>query len=78
LALLVIVLLLRGAGPRHEQAEEASFRAEENETRMAELLKIQAEMPGRIAAMPEVFFSRPLSLPPPLLPLLSFLSPLFL
>lgn len=29
LALLVIVLLLRGAGLRREQAEEASFRAEE-------------------------------------------------
>ncbi|MBC2801953.1 DNA recombination protein RmuC [Rhizobium ruizarguesonis] len=58
LALLVIVLLLRGAGLRREQAEEASFRAEENEARMAELLKIQAEMQGRIAAMTEVFGAR--------------------
>ncbi|MGO7277225.1 DNA recombination protein RmuC [Rhizobium ruizarguesonis] len=58
LALLVIVLLLRGAGLRREQAEEASFRAEENEARMAELLKIQAEMQGRIAVMTEVFGAR--------------------
>ncbi|MBY5396062.1 DNA recombination protein RmuC [Rhizobium leguminosarum] len=58
LTLLVIVLLLRGASLRREQAEEASFRAEENEARMAELLKIQAEMQGRIAAMTEVFGAR--------------------
>ncbi|MGO4134691.1 DNA recombination protein RmuC [Rhizobium brockwellii] len=55
---LVIVLLLRGAGFRREQAEEANFRAEENEARMGELLKIQAEMQGRIAAMTEVFGAR--------------------
>ncbi|QND15806.1 DNA recombination protein RmuC [Rhizobium leguminosarum bv. trifolii] len=58
LALLVIVLLLRGASLRREQAEEASFRAEENEARMTELLKIQSEMQGRIAAMTEVFGAR--------------------
>ena len=58
LVLLVIVLLLRGANLRREQAEEASFRAGENEARMAELLKIQAEMQGRIAAMTEVFGAR--------------------
>ncbi|MGR9273045.1 DNA recombination protein RmuC [Rhizobium leguminosarum] len=58
LALLVIVLLLRSASLRREQAEEASFRAEENEARMAELLKIQAEMQGRIAVMTEVFGAR--------------------
>ncbi|MBY3485929.1 DNA recombination protein RmuC [Rhizobium laguerreae] len=58
LALLVIVLLLRDASLRREQAEEASFRAQENEARMAELLKIQAEMQGRIAAMTEVFGAR--------------------
>ncbi|OAV55906.1 DNA recombinase [Rhizobium sp. WYCCWR10014] len=58
LALLVILLLLRGASLRREQAEEASFRAEENEARMAELLKIQSEMQGRIAVMTEVFGAR--------------------
>ena len=58
LVLLVIVLLLRGANLRREQAEEASFRAGENEARMAELLKIQAEMQGRIAVMTEVFGAR--------------------
>jgi DNA recombination protein RmuC len=58
LVLLVIVLLLRGASLRREQAEEASFRAGESEARMAELLKIQAEMQGRIAAMTEVFGAR--------------------
>ncbi|MGR9154716.1 DNA recombination protein RmuC [Rhizobium leguminosarum] len=58
LALLVVVLLLRSASLRREQAEEASFRADENEARMAELLKIQAEMQGRIAVMTEVFGAR--------------------
>ncbi|PDS80569.1 DNA recombination protein RmuC [Rhizobium sp. L43] len=58
LILLVIVLLLRGASLRREQADEASFRAGESEARMAELLKIQAEMQGRIAAMTEVFGAR--------------------
>ncbi|RFB99218.1 DNA recombinase [Rhizobium leguminosarum bv. trifolii] len=58
LVLLVIVLLLRGASLRHEQAEEASFRAAESDARLAELLKIQAEMQGRIAAMTEVFGAR--------------------
>lgn len=58
LALLVVVLLLRSASLRREQAEEASVRAEENEARMAELLKIQAEMQGRIAVMTEVFGAR--------------------
>lgn len=58
LALLVVVLLLRSAGLRREQAEEANFRAAEGEARMAELLKIQAEMQGRITAMAEVFGAR--------------------
>ncbi|OWV79031.1 DNA recombinase [Rhizobium sp. R634] len=58
LILLAIVLLLRSAGLRREQAEEASFRAAESEARMAELLKIQAEMQGRITAMTEVFGAR--------------------
>ncbi|MDR9774149.1 DNA recombination protein RmuC [Rhizobium hidalgonense] len=56
--LLVIVLLLRGASLRREQAEEANLRAAEGDARMAELLKIQAEMQGRIAAMTEVFGAR--------------------
>ena len=56
--LLVIVLVLRGANIRREQAEEASFRAMESDARMAELLKIQAEMQGRLAAMTEVFGAR--------------------
>lgn len=56
--LLVIVLVLRGANIRREQAEEASFRAMESDVRMAELLKIQAEMQGRLAAMTEVFGAR--------------------
>ncbi len=46
LILLVIVLFLRAAGLRREQAEEADLRARESAMRMAELLKIQAEMQG--------------------------------
>ncbi|EJZ22280.1 DNA recombination protein RmuC [Rhizobium sp. Pop5] len=58
LVLLAVALLLRGASLRREQAEEASLRAAEGEARMAELLKIQAEMQGRITAMAEVFGAR--------------------
>jgi len=58
LVLSVIILLVRGANIRREQAEEAGFRAAESDARMAELLKIQAEMQGRIAAMTEVFGAR--------------------
>ncbi|MBX4955117.1 DNA recombination protein RmuC [Rhizobium lentis] len=58
LVLLMIILLLRGASHRREQAEEARLRAGESEARMAELLKVQAEMQGRIAAMAEVFGAR--------------------
>ncbi|PCK85819.1 DNA recombination protein RmuC [Rhizobium sophoriradicis] len=58
LILLVIVLFLRAAGLRREQAEEADLRARESAMRMAELLKIQAEMQGRITAMAEVFGAR--------------------
>ena len=58
LILLVIVLSLRAAGLRREQAEEAELRARESAMRMAELLKIQAEMQGRITAMAEVFGAR--------------------
>ena len=56
--LLVIVLVVRGANIRREQAEEAGFRAMESDARMAELLKIQAEMQGRLAVMTEVFGAR--------------------
>ncbi|MBX5197031.1 DNA recombination protein RmuC [Rhizobium sp. NZLR10] len=55
---LLVIVLLRGASLRHEQAEEASLRAGESDARMAELLRIQAEMQGRIAAMTEVFGAR--------------------
>jgi len=58
LVLLVIILLVRGVHIRREQAEEAGFRAAESDARMAELLKIQAEMQGRIAVMTEVFGAR--------------------
>jgi len=52
------VFALRNAGIRREEAEEANLRAVESEARMAELLKIQAEMQGRISTMAEVFGSR--------------------
>ncbi|ARO22284.1 DNA recombination protein RmuC [Rhizobium sp. S9] len=58
LVVLVIVLFLRAGSLRREQAEEAELRAREGEARMAELLKIQAEMQGRITAMAEVFGAR--------------------
>lgn len=58
LILLLIVLLARGGQVRREQAELASLRAAEADARMAELLKIQAEMHGRMSTMAEVFGSR--------------------
>jgi DNA recombination protein RmuC len=58
LVLLTILLLVRSAGTRRRQAEEADLRAMESEARMAELLKIQAEMQGRISTMAEVFGTR--------------------
>jgi DNA recombination protein RmuC len=58
LIVLMIVLLLRSSQLRQEQAEEASERAAEADARMVELLKIQAEMHGRMSAMTEVFGSR--------------------
>jgi len=58
LALLLILLLVRSGQVRREQAEVASLRAAETDARMAELLKIQAEMHGRMSTMAEVFGSR--------------------
>ncbi len=58
LIVLIIVLLLRSSQLRQEQAEEASERAADADARMAELLRIQAEMHGRMSAMTEVFGSR--------------------
>jgi DNA recombination protein RmuC len=58
LIVLMIVLLVRSSQMRQEQAEEARERAAEADARMAELVKIQAEMHGRMSAMAEVFGSR--------------------
>jgi DNA recombination protein RmuC len=58
LIVLMIVLLVRSGQLRREQAEDAHERAAGADARMAELLKIQSEMHGRMAAMAEVFGSR--------------------
>ncbi|WP_160007036.1 DNA recombination protein RmuC [Rhizobium sp. 18055] len=58
LIVLMIVLLFRSSQLRREQAEDAQERAAGADARMAELLKIQSEMHGRMAAMAEVFGSR--------------------
>ncbi|MDM9619277.1 DNA recombination protein RmuC [Rhizobium sp. S96] len=55
---LMLVFLMRSSQLRREQADEASQRAMEADARMAELLKIQAEMHGRMSTMAEVFGSR--------------------
>ncbi|AJD39809.1 DNA recombination protein RmuC [Rhizobium sp. SEMIA 4085] len=60
-ALVVVVLmflLVRNSNLRREQDEEAAIRAAQADARMAELLKIQAEMQGRISTMAEVFGTR--------------------
>ncbi|QFY62224.1 DNA recombination protein RmuC [Rhizobium grahamii] len=58
LIVLMIVLLVRSGQLRREQADDAAMRATEADARMAELLKIQAEMHGRMSTMAEVFGSR--------------------
>ncbi len=58
IVLVLIFLLVRSSNLRREQNEEAAFRAAEADARMAELLKIQAEMQGRISTMAEVFGTR--------------------
>jgi DNA recombination protein RmuC len=55
---LMTVLLVRSSQLRREQAEDANERAMAADARMSELLKIQAEMHGRMSTMAEVFGSR--------------------
>jgi DNA recombination protein RmuC len=57
LVFVVIILLVRSAGGRRN-AEEDDYRAAETEQRMAELLRLQAEMQGRMATMTEMFGAR--------------------
>lgn len=58
IVLALIFLLFRSSSLRREQNEEAAMRAAEADARMGELLKIQAEMQGRISTMAEVFGTR--------------------
>lgn len=55
LLIIVIVLVTNG---RRRQSEEDMLRAEDAEHNMAAILRAQAEMQGRLAAMTEVFGSR--------------------
>ncbi|WFS01117.1 DNA recombination protein RmuC [Rhizobium tumorigenes] len=57
LVLVIVILLVRSAG-RRQSGDEMDFRAAEAEQRMAEMLRLQAEMQGRLATMTEVFGSR--------------------
>lgn len=56
--LIVMIVALRAARARAAMMEEAARRDEAAEARLAELLKAQAEMQGRLATMAEVFGSR--------------------
>lgn len=56
--LTVVIVALRAARARAEMREDALRRDEAAEARLAELLKAQAEMQGRLATMAEVFGSR--------------------
>ncbi len=58
IALFLAVGLLRTSRARSIAAAEAAERAGEADDRMAEILKAQAEMQGRMGAMAEVFGSR--------------------
>jgi DNA recombination protein RmuC len=54
----LVMLSVRAASVRARQMEDAARRDEAAEARLAELLKAQAEMQGRLATMAEVFGSR--------------------
>ena len=61
LALIVAgtaIALWRGAKHRAQALEESRSRTAEAEARMAEILKAQSEMHGRMASMAEIFGSR--------------------
>ena len=55
---LIVIATMRAARLRAELREETARRDEAAEARLAELLKAQAEMQGRLATMAEVFGSR--------------------
>ncbi|MET0747548.1 MAG: DNA recombination protein RmuC [Rhizobium sp.] len=57
LVVVVVILLVRSTGSRRD-TEDTDYRAAEAEQRMAEMLRLQAEMQGRLATMTEVFGSR--------------------
>ncbi len=54
----LILVSVRGAAARARLMEETARRDDAAEARLAELLKAQAEMQGRLATMAEVFGSR--------------------
>lgn len=61
LALLLVGLLfalIAFAGTRRREREETERRARDSEARMAEILRAQTEMQGRVAAMADVFGTR--------------------
>ncbi|GAB4352488.1 MAG: DNA recombination protein RmuC [Oricola sp.] len=55
---VLAALLVRGARLRAEALAESRRRTEEAEARMAEILKAQSEMHGRMASMAEIFGAR--------------------
>lgn len=58
LLLLAIVSVAGSARSRRAERDEAERRAYESELRMADILRAQTEMQGRIAAMADVFGTR--------------------
>lgn len=56
--LALVVALVTSARRRSNERDEADRRARESDFRMAEILRAQTEMQGRVAAMAEVFGSR--------------------
>ena len=58
LLLLGIMSLALSARSRRDERDEAERRAHESELRMADILRAQREMQGRIAAMADVFGTR--------------------
>ncbi len=55
---VLAIALWRTANSRAAAAEEIAARSQETETRLADILKAQAEMQGRMASLTDVFSSR--------------------
>ncbi len=60
---ILIVMVVRQSRQRAEEAALTAMRAREAERQLADLMRIQSEMTGRMQTMSEIFGSRTSDLP---------------